>query len=83
MTATPSRAREASRSCEASAAMSDADLCRAWRRSTRSLRDTTPAVDRLSVVEDRQRILDALESHHPREGLERPLADDDDRPRAA
>jgi hypothetical protein len=44
--------------------MSDAELCRAWRHTFWTLRETTTATDRLKIVEHRGLILDELESRH-------------------
>jgi hypothetical protein len=44
--------------------MSDIELCRAWRHTFWTLRESTTATDRLKIVEHRGLILDELESRH-------------------
>ena len=45
--------------------MSDADLCRAWRRSFVTLQRTRGVVRRAQVVATRQLLLDEVESRYP------------------
>lgn len=58
---------------EAADAMSDAQLCRAWRLSFSSLTEARSPVERLAVVLQRQSYLDAFEARD-RDGLQRWLA---------